>query len=554
MKCYQKYQRQYKLPNPVDFSWMQKDHVDRAPVWCSVDLRDGNQALIEPMNIRAKTEFFKLLVDLGFKEIEVGFPASSDAEYDFIRMLIEENLIPDDVEIQVLTSAKEKIIRRTFECIEGAKKVTVNMYSPVSPVQRKRVFGVGMSEMKKVAVEAATLMQELKKEGMRFEYIPESFTVTEPEFALEVCNAVLDVWKPTKENPAIITLPATLEVSAPHVFGAQVHYIRRNLKYSDGVVLSVHPHNDRGTAVAAAEAALLAGATRVEGTLFGNGERTGNVDLVTMALNLYTQGVDPALDFSNLPYAVSLYRYFTGMKVPPRHPYAGSLVFAAFSGTHQDAITKAMKHRKENDPEGVWDIPYLPVDPDDLGRNYEKEVIRINSQSGKGGVGYLLERDYELTLPRKLKEAFVSEVKAASLAGGAEFSSDELYGLFCKTYMDHEERFALKEIDYKLSGNGIEAIVSLRDKKTGKTEILQGAGNGRIDAVAKAVREHYGIAYIVNDYAQHILSEGSSSKAMAYISIRVAGQSYWGAGIHDDSTTAAIKALSSALNSYFAKA
>ena len=407
MMNYKKYVRQYFMPPVKCMKWAEKEYVDKAPIWCSVDLRDGNQALVIPMSLEQKVEFFKLLVEIGFKEIEVGFPAASETEYTFIRTLIEQNLIPDDVTIQVLTQAREHIIRKTFEAVKGAPKAIVHVYNSTSVAQREQVFKKSKEEILKIAVDGATLLKELadQTEGnFQFEYSPESFTGTEPEYALEVCNAVLDVWKPTADNKAIINLPVTVQHSMPHVYASQIEYMCDNLKYRENVIVSLHPHNDRGCGVADSEMGLLAGADRIEGTLFGNGERTGNVDIVTLAMNMFSQGVDPELDFSNMPHVCEVYEECTGMKVDERSPYSGALVFAAFSGSHQDAIAKGMHWREEKDP-SRWTVPYLPIDPTDVGRNYDADVIRINSQSGKGGVGYILETKYGLNLPPKMREA-----------------------------------------------------------------------------------------------------------------------------------------------------
>ena len=396
MMNHKKYTRQYFMPPERSMDWVEREYVDHAPVWCSVDLRDGNQALVVPMTLEQKLSFFQLLVKIGFKEIEVGFPAASETEYEFLRALIERNLIPDDVTVQVLTQAREHIIRKTFEALKGAKNAIVHVYNSTSLAQREQVFHKSKEEILEIAVEGAKLLKELTEEegaDYRFEYSPESFTGTEPEYALEVCNAVLDIWKPTSDRKAIINLPVTVQLSMPHVYAQQIEYVSKRLKYRENVILSLHPHNDRGCGVADTEMGLLAGADRVEGTLFGNGERTGNVDIVTVAMNLYAQGVDPELDFSNMNEICEGYEHYTGMKVNERNPYSGELVFAAFSGSHQDAIAKGMKWIEEKDP-NHWTVPYLPIDPQDVGRSYDADVIRINSQSGKGGVGYILERKY----------------------------------------------------------------------------------------------------------------------------------------------------------------
>lgn len=555
MKNFQKYEKQYFLPEGNNVDWVKKDAPERAPVWCSVDLRDGNQALSNPMSVKVKKEYFRLLVELGFKEIEIGFPASSETEFAFVRALIEEDLIPDDVTVQVLTQAREPILLRTFEAIEGAKNVIVHFYSSVSEVYCKQVYGGGRDEAKTLAVFGAKRIKELSEKAkcgkIRFEYTPENFTVSDPEFALEVCNAVLDVWKPSPENKAVINLAATVESCLPHVFASLVEYVHKNISYRNGVVLSVHPHNDRASAVAASETALLAGAERVEGTLFGNGERTGNVDLITVALNLYSNGTDPELNLENLPYAKSVYSYLTGMKVPPRQPYSGELVFAAFSGSHQDAIAKGIRAYEEKLQKGenpCWEVPYLPIDPRDLGRDYEKDVIRINSQSGKGGVGFVLEREYSLALPHLLKGEFSVVVKGATDRERRELRPAELHDLFVKTYIENYDFLSVTEMDYRLVDGGIDALLLAEDKRSGEAKLLKGHGNGRLNAVSNAIREHFRFDYTVNGYEQHMLTEGSSSKAVSYLSIRSDGRTYWGAGIHDDVATASVRALCAAVN------
>ena len=406
MKNFNKYKKGYFMPPVKSLKWVEKDAIEKAPIWCSVDLRDGNQALVVPMSLEEKLEFFVFLCKLGFKEIEVGFPAASETEYLFLRRLIEDNLIPDDVTIQVLTQAREHIIKKTFESLDGAKQAIVHVYNSTSLAQREQVFRKSKEEIKQIAVDGAKLLKRLADEtegNFRFEYSPESFTGTEPEYALDVCNAVIDVWQPTPEKKVIINLPVTVQMSLPHVYASQIEYMSDNMNCRENVILSLHPHNDRGTGVADTELGLLAGADRVEGTIFGNGERTGNVDIVTLALNMYTHGVDPKLDFSNMPEVVETYERLTGMNVDPRQPYGGKLVFAAFSGSHQDAIAKGMKYREEK-CENCWTVPYLPVDPKDLGREYDGDVIRINSQSGKGGIGYLMEQRFGFNIPKKMRK------------------------------------------------------------------------------------------------------------------------------------------------------
>ena len=542
-----KYTAQFILPPEPCMDWANKNMVARAPVWCSVDLRDGNQALIEPMGLETKVEFFRLLVELGFKEIEVGFPAASETEYDFLRALIERGLIPDDVTIQVLTQAREHIIKKTFEAIRGAKNVIVHVYNSTSVAQREQVFRRGKEEIKAIAVEGARLLKDLTEqagEKYRFEYSPESFTGTEPGYALEVCNAVLDVWQPTAERKAVINLPATVENAMPHVYAQQVEYLHKHLKYRENVVLSLHPHNDRGCGVASAEFGLLAGADRVEGTLFGNGERTGNCDIVTLAMNLYSQGVDPGLNFSNMPYVASLYESYTGMRISPRQPYAGELVFAAFSGSHQDAIAKGMRFRKETE-RAVWDVPYLPIDPKDVGREYDSDVIRINSQSGKGGVGYILEHAFGLKLPARMKEAVSYAVKHESDVLHKELKAEEIFGVFTRRFLSPRERFTLGEVHYRQE-NGITAQVEIIEGA--RRTVVEATGNGRLDAVSNALKRHFGVEYDLTGYEQHALSSGSFAQAISYLGVETGGKIYWGVGEHSDITIASMQALVSALN------
>lgn len=552
MKNVEKYTKQYYMPPERSMDWAEKDCIEKAPVWCSVDLRDGNQALVEPMTLETKIEFFKLLVEIGFKEIEVGFPAASETEYDFLRALIERDLIPDDVTIQVLTQAREHIIKKTFEAIKGAKNVIVHVYNSTSVAQREQVFAKDKEAIKKIAVDGAKLLKELAEEAgrnYRFEYSPESFTGTEPEYALEVCNAVLDVWQPTSDRKAIINLPATVENSMPHVFAQQVEYITKRLHYRENVVVSLHPHNDRGCGVADAEMGLLAGADRIEGTIFGNGERTGNVDVVTVAMNMFAQGVDPQLNFENMPYIASLYKAFTGMSVSPRQPYAGELVFAAFSGSHQDAIAKGMNFRKEHKCD-KWTVPYLPIDPHDVGREYDSDVIRINSQSGKGGVGYVLEQNFGIKMPRQMKEVMGYAAKDVSDKLHKELKASELYEIFMNKFVDNRGVFDIGECHYKQI-NGITALVSI--KINGKIAAVEAEGNGRLDAVSNAVKKYFGVKYVLKGYEQHALKSGSSSEAISYLGVERDGVTYWGAGIHTDIIRASVKALVSALNNMFDK-
>ena len=553
MKNFEKYTKQYFLPPVRCMNWAEKDAVDKAPVWCSVDLRDGNQALIEPMSLAQKVEFFKLLLKIGFKEIEVGFPAASDTEYAFMRTLIEQGLIPDDVTVQVLTQAREHIIRKTFEAIRGAKNVIVHVYNSTSVAQREQVFRKDKEAIKKIAVDGAKLLKKLTDEAgekYRFEYSPESFTGTEPEYALEVCNAVLDVWQPTADRKAIVNLPATVENAMPHVFAQQVEYLSRNMKHRENVVLSLHPHNDRGCAVAASEMGLLAGADRVEGTLFGNGERTGNADIVTIAMNLYSQGVDPGLDFSFMPGICAKYTEFTQLAVSPRQPYAGALVFAAFSGSHQDAIAKGMQWRREH-CEPHWNVPYLPIDPQDVGREYQTDVIRINSQSGKGGVGFILQENYGLNLPAKFKEAMGYAAKRVSDRLHKELKPAEVYKVFEEEFLNNRRFFDIPECHFRQLDDGISATVTVLEK--GKEPAVAVAdGNGRLDAVTNALKKHFGFDFVLTTYEQRALSEKSDSKALSYVGIEKDGKFYWGAGVDEDIIKSSIDALVSAMNNYLA--
>ena len=530
-----KYQRQYYMPPVKCMKWAEKEYVDKAPIWCSVDLRDGNQALVIPMSLEQKVEFFKLLVQIGFKEIEVGFPAASETEYTFLRTLIEQNLIPDDVTIQVLTQAREHIIRRTFEAVKGAPKAIIHVYNSTSVAQREQVFRKSKEEIKQIAVDGAKLLKELAEEtegNFQFEYSPESFTGTEPEYALEVCNAVLDVWQPTPENKCIINLPVTVQLSMPHVYASQIEYMSENMKYRENVILSQHPHNDRGCGVADSEMGLLAGADRIEGTLFGNGERTGNVDIITLAMNMYSQGVDPKLDLSDMPHICEVYEECTGMKVDERSPYSGALVFAAFSGSHQDAIAKGMHWRDETDP-GRWTVPYLPIDPTDVGRNYDADVIRINSQSGKGGVGYILETKYGLNLPPKMREAMGYTAKALSDHKHKELHPDEIFNLFKKTFENVKSPLDITEVHFQQKDGGITTQVT--SEFNGRSITTEAAGNGRLNAVSNALKKAYDFQYDLVTYQEHALEQSSSSKAIAYVGIRKPdGSLAWGAGVDPD--------------------
>ncbi len=536
-------------PAPICcFDWMKKDHIERAPIWCSVDMRDGNQSLVIPMSLEQKLEYYKVLLQVGFKEIEVGFPAASDTEYEFLRALIDRDMIPEDVTVQVLTQCREHIIRRTFEACKGAPSAIIHFYNSVSVAQREQVFRKSKEEIKQIAVDGARLVKQLASEydgNFRFEYSPESFTGTEPEYALEVCNAVLDVLQPSAQNNVIINLPVTVEMSLPHVYASQVEYMSKHLKYRKYVTLSLHPHNDRGTGVADAELALLAGADRVEGTLFGNGERTGNVDLITLAMNLYSHGVDPKLDFSDMPALVEAYERCTGMRVYERSPYAGALVFAAFSGSHQDAIAKGMKYREEKQMH-QWNVPYIPIDPRDISRTYDADVIRVNSQSGKGGIGYLLEQAYGYILPPGMREHLSYVCKGISDREHKELKVSEVLEIFKAQYFPQDPFITVSEVHFSRKGKTVETeITFLQD---GCTTTLCTKGNGSLDAVSNALKQYTGVEYTLQVYTEHSMQEmGSGSVAAAYIGIRdVDGILFWGAGTDTDIIHASISALLSA--------
>ena len=551
MRNVSKYGIQYDAPKAAPMRWTQRDHVEKAPVWCSVDLRDGNQALIVPMSLDEKIEYFQTLVRVGFKEIEVGFPAASDTEFLFVRTLIEQDLIPDDITIQVLTQSREHIVRRTYEALQGVKHAIVHLYNPTSYAQRQQVFRMDKEEIKRIATDGAELCVKLRDEMMqgshvRFEYSPESFTGTEMDFALEVCNAVIDIWQPTQAKPVIINLPATVSLSMPHVYANQIEYMSDHLHCRENVLISLHPHNDRGCAVADTEMGLLAGADRVEGTLFGNGERTGNADILTIALNMYAQGVDPQLDLHNVPQLVETYERVTGMHVFERQPYAGQLVFAAFSGGHQDAITKGMKWREENAPES-WTVPYLAIDPKDIGREYESDVIRINSQSGKGGISHVLESRYGYDLPAAMREDFGYTVKRISDRQHKEMQADEIRAIFMEHYVNFFDPLDVVEAHFQQE-NGIIATITVFNGGS-EEHVFTARGNGRLDAVSNALKENLGYQYSIIKYQEHAIEQGSASKAIAYIGIRTPdGLVSWGAGTHDDVMAASVNALVSAIN------
>jgi len=547
MKNYQKYEKSYFMPPEVTYDWAKKDSVEQPSKWCSVDLRDGNQALIEPMSLDEKLEFFQMLVDIGFKEIEVGFPAASETEYQFMRTLIEKDMIPDDVTVQVLTQAREHIIKRTFEAVKGAPHAVIHLYNSTSVAQREQVFRKDKEQVKQLAIDGAKLLLKLANEtdgNFTFEYSPESFHGTEVDYAVEVCNAVLDVWQPTADNKAIINIPTTVENAMPHTFACQLEYVHKHLKHRENVVLSLHPHNDRGCGVATAELGILAGADRIEGTLFGNGERTGNVDIITLGMNMYSQGVDPGLDFSNMRKIRETYERLTRMQVYDRQPYSGDLVFTAFSGSHQDAIAKGMAWRDEKKCD-KWTVPYLPIDPKDVGREYDSDVIRINSQSGKGGVNYILMHSHGINLPKAMREEVGYMVKDVSDKAHKELTPDWVYQIFSDHYINTKSIFHIDECHFK-QVDGITAEVTINH--AGESKVITSNGNGRLDAVSNAIKQYFNISYELSFYEEHSLTKGSSSKAVAYVGIICNGKTFWGVGIDPDIIRASIEALIVAVN------
>lgn len=532
----------YKPVDLVNREWP-SNTIKKAPIWCSVDLRDGNQALIEPMGSERKNRMFSLLCKLGFKEIEVGFPSASKTDYDFVRDLIENKKIPSDVNIQVLTQAREELIIKTFESLKGASKGIIHFYNSTSTLQRKVVFNQDKDGVKKIATDAAELIKKLALENSdtewTFEYSPESFTGTELEYAREVCDNVVEILKPVSKNKIIINLPATVEMSTPNIYGDQIEWMSKNLINRNDICLSLHPHNDRGTAVAASEFGIMAGADRVEGTLFGNGERTGNVDIVTIALNMLTQGVEPNLDFSNINSVMREVEYCNQLPVHPRHPYAGDLVFTAFSGSHQDAIKKGFQAiKKSNDPK--WEVPYLPIDPADLGRNYEA-VVRINSQSGKGGVAFLLEKDHGVSLPRRLQISLSQRIQKLADDTGKEISSSQIWDIFEKKYLQPINNYSY--IKHSSSSKDdlhkLELTMNMNNEET----TIQGSGNGPIDSFVNGLSEKIGVEIKVADYHQTAISSGSDAKAAAYIELEKDGKTFWGVGIHPNTTRASFDAI-----------
>ena len=535
----------YSAFKPIDIEnrkWPSK-LIEKAPIWCSVDLRDGNQALIEPMGSERKNRMFDLLCKLGFKQIEVGFPSASKTDFDFVRDLIENKKIPSDVNIQVLTQAREELIIKTFESLKGASKAIVHFYNSTSTLQRKVVFDQDKNGIKKIATDAAKLIKKLADENTStewtFEYSPESFTGTELEYAREVCDEVVEILKPASKNKIIINLPATVEMSTPNIYGDQIEWMNNNLDNRKDICLSLHPHNDRGTAVAASEFGLMAGADRIEGTLFGNGERTGNVDIVTIALNMLTQGIEPELDFSNINSVMREVEYCNQLPVHPRHPYAGDLVFTAFSGSHQDAIKKGFQAIKNsNDPK--WEVPYLPIDPADLGRNYEA-VVRINSQSGKGGVAFLLEKDHGVSLPRRLQISLSQKIQKLADESGKEISSSEIWDIFEKSYLQPVDNFSYikHSSSSKQEIHSLELTMNMKNIET----VIKGSGNGPIDSFINGLSNEVGVDIKVADYHQSAISSGSDAKAAAYIELENNGKTFWGVGIHPNTTRASFDAI-----------
>ncbi len=533
-----------------DRTWPSKT-ITKAPVWCSVDLRDGNQSLVNPMGHDRKARMFQLLLDMGFKEIEIGFPSASQTDFDFARWCIEQGNVPEDVSLQVLVQCRPELITRTFEALQGAHRPIVHFYNSTSELQRRVVFGKDVHGIKQIAVDAAKMITDMAAKaggGFRFEYSPESFTGTELEVALEICNAVIEVVQPTPEDKLILNLPSTVEMATPNVYADQIEWMCRNIDKRDSVIISLHPHNDRGTGIAATELALMAGADRVEGTLFGNGERTGNVDVVTLALNMFTQGVDPELDCSDIERIKSVYEYANEMVIPERHPYVGELVYTAFSGSHQDAINKGMKAIKvANKP--LWEVPYLPIDPQDVGRTYEA-IIRINSQSGKGGIAYILQQDYGINLPRNLQVEFREDIQRITDEEGKELPSKSIYNRFMERYVEQPQA-RLKFVDhhtYPVSEQKGMRIVSAEITDRGVTKQIEGRGTGPIDGFINALSIYLGIELSVADYSEHSLQHGSNAAAIAYVEVEYPGGKLFGAGINNNIVTASLEAIVSAAN------
>ncbi len=546
----QKYRRYAAIDLP-DRQWPNR-RIEMPPIWCSVDLRDGNQALAIPMNIEEKLAFFELLCKIGFKEIEVGFPSASETEYNFLRRLVDENRIPEDVTVQVLVQAREDLIRKTFDSLKGVRRAIVHVYNSTNPAQREQVFGLDKAGVKSIAVRGVELVRELaptmEDTHIVLQYSPESFSLTEMDYALEVCEAVMDVWEPTPEAQIILNLPATVEVFTPNIHADQIEWFCRNMTRRDSAIISLHTHNDRGTGIAATELALLAGADRVEGTLFGNGERTGNLDIVTVAMNMYSEGVDPGLDFSDINHVRNVYERCTRMTVPERLPYAGDLVFTAFSGSHQDAINKGFKHRRAQGG-GIWNVPYLLIDPEDIGRNYNA-IIRINSQSGKGGVAYVLEKDYGLELPKKMHPEVGTEVNNVADQMAREMTSQEVYEVFSRQFLDRKEPYELVSFRSETLDDTEDGIMAIADLRVdGQSRKIRGQGNGPIQAFVRAIRETFGEDFEFIDYHEHALGTGARARAISYVAIKPEGfRTVYGAGIDPSIDVASIRAILSALN------
>ena len=542
----------FELIQLEDRNWPTKS-IKKPPIWCSVDLRDGNQALIEPMGEDRKLRMFKMLLDIGFREIEVGFPSASQTDFDFVRKIINENLIPEHVTIQALTQARPELIKRTYEALEGAPRAIVHVYNSTSTLQRRVVFNSDEKGIKKIATDGAKEVKDYSEKypntDWMFEYSPESFTGTELPYAVEVCNAVNEIWKPSKEKKTIMNLPATVEMASPNIYADQIEWVCKNIDNRENIIISLHPHNDRGTAVAATELGVMAGADRIEGTLFGNGERTGNVDLVTLALNMLTQGVDPELDFSDINPIMRETEYCNQLPVHPRHPYAGDLVFTAFSGSHQDAIKKGLNELRNSNQE-TWEVPYLPIDPKDVGRSYEA-VIRINSQSGKGGVAYLLEKDHGLSMPRRLQIEFSQVIQKITDETGKEISASDIWETFQETYFNENGTFKFLEhhINSRANKEGLqEDEIEIKIKKGNETKTIKGSGNGPIDAMIDALSANLDLDVKIADYHQHAISSGSDAKAVAYSEISYKEQSVWGVGIHQNTVIAGLESVINGLN------
>ena len=547
----------YPVPAGYD-SWVKKDHIEKAPTWCSVDLRDGNQALVEPMVVEEKIEMFNMLVQMGFKEIEIGFPAASQIEFDFLRQLVERRLISDDVTVQVLTQCRDHLLKRTFESIQGIPKAVVHIYNSTSTLQRDVVFHMDREEIKQIAIDGVDMVKKYMKDydgKVILEYSPESFTGTEMDYALDICNAVQRAWGPTPDNKMIINLPSTVEMTTPNVFADQIEWMSKHLENRESIVLSVHPHNDRGTGVAAAELAMLAGADRVEGTLFGNGERTGNVDILTIAYNMFSQGIDPELEIGDIKKIAEVYERCTKMHIDPRHPYAGKLVFTAFSGSHQDAINKGMHALMERKSE-IWQVPYLPIDPSDIGREYEP-VVRINSQSGKGGVAFVMDSFFGFKLPRGMHKEFADVIQKIAEKQG-EVAPDQIMEEFRIEYLDRKEPYHFRKCkitDFE-SGDQFTTVAVVTYSDHGETKQFEGVGNGPIDAVKRGLEEELGISIKVLDYSEHALTSGSGAQAASYIHLmdQKTGKVTYGVGISSNITRASLRGIFSAVNRLFGDA